>query len=482
MIRPKVHDSVRVLLLEAPYQYSASQGLVGSYFPLGIGYLAAFLRRHGCPVRIFQPPARGGFDPALRRLLADYAPSLVGISVMTPSYPEAVRLCTMVKKHAVCKTVLGGHHVSAVGATVLNQSPNTDFAVVGEGEQTLLELVGALGSGRGEFSSIDGLHWRDANGQLRQNAPRGLIEDLDNLPLPARDLVDMSRYRVHSYIDFGKRSATMITSRGCPFKCIFCSSRLTMGNHYRCRSAEDVLAEIRALVEDYNVDHIVFEDDTMTLRRDRMRDICRGLLELPRRPSWYCLSRVDTLDYPLAKLMRKAGCRMVNFGIESGSPEILEKIGKRISLERAVQAVRDCTRAGLRTQCTFIVGFPFDTPETLKATFDAARRIKPTIAIFFPLTPYPGTSVFEQFMPPEQIPKTVSQWRGFVMTGPKGGVSLNPGYTAAEIRQIASRWNRRFHLRPAQWLRLLRTVAGPQETIDLARGGLYLLSSLFRKT
>ncbi|MDP7636875.1 MAG: radical SAM protein [Phycisphaerae bacterium] len=481
MIHSDAANPARVLLLEAPYHYGAAQSLVGAYFPLGVGYLAAYLRQHGCPVRIFQPPARGGFDPALRRVLADYDPALVGISVMTPSYPEAVRLCEMVKKHSACKTVLGGHHVSAEGAEVLKQSPTTDFAAVGEGEQTLLELAEAVGSGREEFSSIDGLHWRDANGQVRQNAPRGLIEDLDSLPLPARDMVDMSRYRVHSYIDFGKRSATMISSRGCPFRCIFCSSRLTMGNRYRYRSAESVLAEIRSLVADYGVDHIVFEDDTLTLRRDRMRDICRGMLELPRRPSWYCLSRVDTLDYPLAKLMRKAGCRMVNFGIESGSPEILEKIGKRISLERAVQTIGDCTRAGIRTQCTFIVGFPFDTPETLKATFDAARRIKPTIAIFFPLTPYPGTPVFEQFMSPEQIPKTVSQWRGFLMTGPEGGISVNPGHTAAELRQIASRWNRRFHLRPGQLLRLLRTVAGPEEAIRLARSGLYVLSSLFNR-
>jgi len=478
------HNSnpVRALFLEAPYSYGSADGLVGSYFPLGIGYLAAWLKQHGYAVDILQPARGQSIDQALVDKLDSFKPTLVGISVMTPSYPQAVRLCEVIKKSDPSRrTVLGGHHISAVGGEVLEQSPNTDFVVIGEGEQTLLELAGALSAGKNDLSDITGLGWRDADGRTHINPPRDFIADLDSLPHPARELVDMSRFGLHSYIDFGKRSATMVTSRGCPFKCMFCSSWLAMGSRYRWRSAESVLAEIRELVDVHKIDHIVFEDDTMTLRRSRMIEICNALIDMPDSPSWYCLSRVDTMDLELARLMRKARCRMVNFGIESGSPEILEKIGKKISLDKAVDAVAACTRAGLRTQCTFIVGFPYDTDETMELTYRAAVRIKPTIAMFFPLTPYPGTRVFDEFMDPALAPKTVGQWDKFIMTSGQGSISVNPDHSGQNICRIADRWNRRFFRRPSQWFRLLRTVSSVGEFMRLAKGGLYLASTIFRK-
>jgi len=475
-------NPTRALFLEAPYSYGSADGLVGSYFPLGIGYLAAWLKQHGYAVDIVQPAPGQSFDQALQAKLESFKPTLVGISVMTPSYPQAVRICEIVKESDPSRqTVLGGHHISAVGGEVLDQSPNTDFVVIGEGEQTLLELAGALSTGRSDLSDIAGLGWRDAEGKTHINAPRDFITDLDSLPHPARELVDMSRFGLHSYIDFGKRSATMVTSRGCPYKCMFCSSWLAMGSRYRWRSADSVLAEIRELVDVHEVDHIVFEDDTMTLRRSRMVEICNALIDMPNSPSWYCLSRVDTMDLELARLMRKSGCRMVNFGIESGSPEILEKIGKKISLDKAVDAIAACTRAGLRTQCTFIVGFPYDTDETMELTYRAAIRIKPTIAMFFPLTPYPGTSAFNEFMDPSLAPKTVGQWDKFIMTSGEGSISVNPDHSGQNICRIADRWNRRFFRRPSQWFRLLRTVSSVGEFMRLAKGGLYLASTIFRK-
>ncbi|MCP4376408.1 MAG: radical SAM protein [bacterium] len=475
-------NPTRALFIEAPYSYGSAEGLVGSYFPLGLGYLAAWLKQHGYAVDILQPDQGQSVDEALQAKLESFKPTLVGISVMTPSYPQAVNLCEMIKKSDPSrKTVLGGHHISAVGGEVLDQSPNTDFVVIGEGEQTLLELAEALQAGKSDMSEISGLGWRDETGKTRINAPREFITDMDSLPHPARELVDMNRFAIHSYIDFGKRSATMVTSRGCPFKCIFCSSWLAMGSRYRWRSADSVLAEIRELVEVHKVDHIVFEDDTMTLRRSRMVEICNALIDMPNSPSWYCLSRVDTMDRELAKLMRKAGCRMVNFGIESGSPEILKKIGKKISLDKAVDAISACTRAGLRTQCTFIVGFPFDTDETMELTYKTACRIKPTIAMFFPLTPYPGTSVFNEFMDPSLAPKTVGEWDRFIMTSGQGSISVNPDHNGKSICGIADRWNRRFFRRPTQWFRMLRTVSSVGEFMRLAKGGLYLISTMFRK-
>lgn len=471
----------KILFIEAPYSYAnAGKELVGKYFPLGIGYLASYIREAGYSVKIFQPSLDEAYESELKDIIKSFDPSVIGISVMTPSYPRAVGICDMIKSYdKEITTVLGGHHVSAVGKEVLEQSPNSDFAVIGEGELTFHELMRAVGSNDAGYQDIKGLAWRDDNGDIHVNESRELIKDIDSLPLPARDLVDMDQYRLHSYIDFGKKSATMITTRGCPYKCAFCSSWLTMGSRYRFRSVESIMEEVRVLV-DSGVDHIVFEDDTMALKRSRIMAICDALIEMPNRPSWYCLTRVDTMDYELAKKFKKAGCKMVLFGIESGSPEILDFIGKKMSLDKAVEAIDACNKAGLRTQCTFIVGFPADTEKTMAMTYDIAKKINPTIAVFFPLTPYPGTMIFNEYLDKSLIPKTVDEWQKYIMTDNESGISMNEGYSGQEIKAIANKFNRKFFLRPLHILQMLKTVHSPTDFIRLSKGALYLISGFFK--
>lgn len=479
---PTSMKNKRILFIEAPYSYESSgKEVVGKYFPLGIGYLASYIRQFGYTVKIFQPSSDEAYYGELKGFITSFDPSVVGISVMTPSYPRAVEICNMIK--AIDReifTVLGGHHVSAVGKEVMEQSPNTDFAVIGEGEVTFHELLKSLGSDTTDYGEIKGLVWRDNVNTIHVNDDRPLIKDIDSLPFPARDIVDMDQYRLHSYIDFGKKSATMITSRGCPYKCAFCSSWLTMGARYRFRTVENIMKEIQELVND-GIDHIVFEDDTMALKRSRIEAICNALIDMPDRPTWYCLTRVDTMDYDLAKKFKAAGCKMVNFGIESGSPEILKLIGKKISLDRAVEAVAACRKAGLRTQCTFIVGFPIDTDKTMAMTYDIAKKIDPTIAIFFPLTPYPGTRMFNEFLDKSLIPRSVEDWHSYIMTDNKSGISLNLKYTGEQIKAIANKYNRKFFMRPLHILRMLQTVNSPKDFIRLTRGALFLTTNYFKE-
>jgi len=472
----------KILFIEAPYSYaSAGKEVVGKYFPLGIGYLASYIREAGHSVKIFQPSMDEAYDRELKEIIASFAPSIVGISVMTPSYPLAVEICNIIKsKDKEIITVLGGHHVSAVGKEVLEQSENTDFAVIGEGEVTLHELVQALELDTTDYAGIKGLAWRDNGGSIHVNESRELIADIDSLPFPARNLVDMDQYRLHSYIDFGTKSATMVTSRGCPYKCAFCSSWLTMGAKYRFRSVESIMSEIRELVAS-GIDHIVFEDDTMALKRNRIEAICDAMIAMPNRPTWYCLTRVDTMDYELAKKFKAAGCKMVNFGIESGSPEVLKLIGKKISLDRAVEAIAACRKAGLRTQCSFIVGFPIDTDNTMAMTYDIAKKIDPTIAIFFPLTPYPGTRMFDEFLDKSLIPKSVEDWHSYIMTDNKSGISLNAKYTGEQIKAIANKYNRKFFVRPLHMFRMFQTVKSPTDFFRLARGALFLTTGYLKE-
>jgi anaerobic magnesium-protoporphyrin IX monomethyl ester cyclase len=285
--------------------------------------------------------------------------------------------------------------------------------------------------------------------------------------------VDMGVFGVHGHIRIGQRTATMISSRGCPYGCSFCSSRLTMGRGYRMHSPEYVVAEIEMLARQYGVDSIVFEDDTFTVNPERAARICDLLLERKLGIQWYCLSRVDRITRPLVEHMQRAGCRMVNFGIESGVQENLDRIGKKITLEDARRAVRTCDEVGLRTQGTFVIGFPFDTPETIRRTLAFARELPLTVAIFFPLTPYPGTACWD-YLAPEQRPQTLDEWRRYVVGIAESPVSFVDGLTPRDLQRMANRGHLRFYLRPAQAWRMLKTVRSPNELAGYAENALAL--------
>ena len=452
------------------------EAMTKPHFPLGLGYVASFLRRQGHQVRLLL-----GLTPdVLHHQLETFQPDLVGISCMTPTYPQAVAICREVKKRSQAATVLGGPHVTALQEEILQVQPEIDYVVCGEGELTIAELCGMLEKSDRKFSKIKGLVYRTAKGAVKANPRREMIQDVDSLPFPARDLVDMSRLGTHKYIDVGRVSATMISSRGCPFKCAFCSSHITMGKIYRFRSAQNVLAEIDELVNRYHVNHVAFEDDTFTLNRDRVESICRGLIQRNYDLTWYCLSRVESMDFELATLMRRAGCRMVSFGIESGNPEILQKIHKKISLPAARQAIDSCYRAGLRSQCTFILGFPFDTQKTMADTLHFAQELSPTIAIFFALVPYPGTEMYH-YLPESLRPHHAEQWQDFAnMINNQGYLSLVPGLSAAELTKMTERWHLRFYLRPRQLYRMFRTLRTWQEFISFASSGWGLAQKVTR--
>lgn len=467
---------MNILLIEAPYDYGRMENMTKPHFPLGLGYIAAYLRQQGHNVRLVL-----NLTPEdLQHHLQTFTPGLVGVGCMTPTFPQAVAICRNVKTLSGAATVLGGPHVTALKEEILREQPEVDYVVYGEGELTITELCLALGQPDRQVSQIQGLVYRTPDGTVKTTPPRDLIKEVDSLPFPARDLVDMSRLGTHKYIDVGRVSATLISSRGCPFKCAFCSSHVTMGNLYRFRSAQNVLAEIDELVGRYQVNHIAFEDDTFTLNRDRVETICRELIQRNYDLTWYCLSRVESMDPDLARLMRRSGCRLVSFGIESGNPEILKKIHKKISLPAARQAIEACYQAGLRSQCTFILGFPFDTKQTMADTLHFAQELSPTIAIFFALVPYPGTEMY-QYLPESLRPHKAQQWQDFAnMINNQGYLSLMPGVSAAELTRMTERWHLRFYLRPRQLYRMFRTLRTWQEFSSFAASGWGLAQKVTR--
>lgn len=463
---------MKILLLEAPYSYGNASGIVGRYFPLGIGYIASFLDSLGHEVRVLEIDSVSELFEDYNHIADDY--EVIGISVMTCSYPMSIKIADWFKlQNPSIAVVLGGHHVSAVKEAVFSDSEAIDFVIFGEGEHAFSELLQNL-EGGGDFASIKGLIWKDS-GNVVSNPGRELITELDSLPFPCKKIEDIGRYRLHSYIDFGKKSATMITSRGCPFKCLYCSSHLTMGTKYRVRSVENIVDEVKYLVEVHRVDHIVFEDDAFTLKRDRVLALCEEFKKIKNMPTWYCLSKVESMDYELAVAMRKANCRMIAFGVESGNQEILKKVGKTFKLDQGIRVLNECRRAGLNTLCTFIVGFPFDTDKTMRETYEFALKLNPTIAIFFPLTPYPGTPIYDHYLKEQFKPHSALEWADYVITNMSAPISTNEKYSSEQIKSAADKWNKKFYFRPIQVWRLLQTVSKPSDLLSLIKAMFYLI-------
>lgn len=466
---------MRIALLLAPSAdtYGPLKAASGRYFPLGLGYLGAVLKREGHAVLFLDPEAQGLDGNAVAAGLKRFNPSLAGISCATPSYPGARRLAQLVRQAVPrCATVVGGIHVSAMPGRVLEEEPAFDYAVAGEGEETIKELARAVDEGSPDgrtLSLILGLAYRDG-GVVRVNQPRPWITDLDSLPFPAREIADFSLYRPHSHNRRGRRATTIITSRGCPYGCSFCASHVALGRKFRAHSPRYVADEIGHLVNNYGVDQLIINDDTFTLDPSRTRGICEEILRRNLRVSWFCFARANTVTPDILRLMKRAGCFSVGFGIETGDEEILERINKKVTLDEMRHGVAWANSAGLKTQCFFVFGNPGETAETVEKTVRFSLELKPALAFFNMMVPYPGTEEFARHFASEESRKGI-RWEDWVAVGPRSAVQV-PGIPSLE-RAVAEA-NRRFYFRPSAVWRYLANAGSVREVLEAFRGALAL--------
>jgi radical SAM superfamily enzyme YgiQ (UPF0313 family) len=468
---------MRIALLNAPYAaaYGPLKSASGRYFPLGLGYLGAVLRRAGHEVVLIDPEAARLGEDALAARLRDFAPPLVGISCATPTFPAARRLAGLAKAAVPgCVTILGGVHATAVPAAVLAQAPEIDLAGLGEGEETVVELARRIGDGSlaaDVLREVPGIAFR-RGGEVKVNPMRPWIRDLDALPFPARDLVDFDLYVPHAHNRRGRRATTAISSRGCPYPCVFCASHVVLGRGFRCHSPEYVVGEIEHLVRTHGVDQIIYNDDAFTTNRARDERICELILQRNLRISWFCFARADGVTKDLLLLMKRAGCYSVGFGIESGDPDVLRAMRKNETIDQMRQAVGWANAAGLKTQCFFVFGNPGETPKAVERTVRFAIELSPALAFFNMMVPYPGTEAYfgEQGPPLDRV-----RWEDWVAVGPHAAVSI-PGLPPLE--RLVARANRRFYFRPGQILRMLAHASNPQEVWQLVRGALALTAQI----
>jgi radical SAM superfamily enzyme YgiQ (UPF0313 family) len=372
---------LRVALVNPPPASHAEMHDLPCYPHSAVAFLAAALRTEGFSVTVIDAKLeRLPTERALERL-RDLAPSLLGITCMTHDVGAAAKFAARARSDDPrLRVVVGGVHATALPADTLRDFPAFDFAVFGEGEETIVELARALCDG-GRFDGIRGLAWKDG-GEVRVNASRPWIENLDRLPMPAWDLFPAAReYHI-------------VTARGCPFECVFCMS--PYGNRVRRRSPESVVAEMRQVVDRYHPRYYQLNDESFALHPDRARAILDGIVAHPplRAVPKGASLRVNNVTEDLMRRMKEAGFVFVDFGIESGDPEILKRIRKRITMDAVRRAVAITKAAGIATGGNYILGHPGETPETIRRTLRFAVELNCEFNAIGIMTPYPSTEIW----------------------------------------------------------------------------------------
>ena len=373
---------MKVLLINPPYPFEESPTP-----PFGIISLAAYLEREGVEVAvedyIVQPYSR----ERARQALNSIRPDVVGATAVTMNVKRALSILRDYKEeNPEIVTVMGGPHVSFDAEAILTDHPFLDYIVRGEGEITFTETLRALGAGS-SLEGIEGISLR-LDGAVRHNPARPLIPDINVLPYPARHLISLSRYRALGF------PINMVTSRGCPNKCIFCVGSRMVGRRVRYLDVSRVVDEFE-LLSTMRFRQINIVDDLFTANKNRCISICEEIMRRGIRHRWTAFARVDTVSRELLSAMKAAGCATLCFGIESGNQEILDLVKKNITLEKARAAVDLCNETGIEPMTSYILGLPGETPETVRKTMEFARSLSPMYGYHI-LAPFPGTEVREK--------------------------------------------------------------------------------------
>lgn len=454
-------DDVKILLINPPQTFFPSSQSVVAGLPLGIMYIAGILEENGYNVEILDAlisdfPSRREGDvkqygmpwEKIKEAVKRKKPDIVGITCpFTAQVDNGIKVSEIVKEvDDEILTIVGGPHVSVRAIEFLNEAQHVDIAVIGEGEYTMLDIMKYY-EGKKNISEIPGIAWRKDD-DIILNPRRPFTKNLDELPLPAYHLVDMGnylnprriRYRATKYL----REISMVTSRGCPFNCIFCSIHLHMGKAWRGHSKEYVISHIKHLVNNYGVNHIHFEDDNLTLDMRRFDDILDGLIDQRTKFSWDMPNgiRSDRLTIDMLKKMKKTGCINLTIGVESGDQFILDNvIDKHLHLEDVIKISKMCKELNIPLSAFFVIGFPGEKKENMNRTTEFALMLKKEYKVNMSLmvaTPLYGTRLYEVckekgYLTRELTPRALSE--GTQVDGV--GLIKTEDFTPEEIKKLA---------------------------------------------
>ena len=454
----------RVLLLYPPTRLG-KELLPRLMPPLGISHLASIIR-DDYDVKLYDATGedfdnvvelprgfrRNGVSyDTIRALIEEFQPDFVGMTCLFSScFPVIQELCDIIKDvDPSILTAAGGCHPSFLARQCLDETPNLDFIGKGEGEYALRDLLAAVNDGS-DLRGVNGLAFRE-HGDVYVNEKVGYIPDLDALPYPARDMLNLELYyggTHHGIAETHRKVAVMYSSRGCAAKCIFCSSVEFWGHDYRYRSPESLLDEMEFLVDTYGIQEIQFEDDNLTQNKKRAKDIFQGMIDrgLNKKVVWNTPNGIAlwALDIPLLRLAKQAGCYQLTLAIESGSQEVVDNIiHKPLDLAKARDLAREIKVLGLDTNAFFIIGFPGETLADMRETFAYARELDLNSACFFIAQPLPGTRLFDISVRNGYLP---ADFRFEDATYSRGVIST-PDWTADQVQKLANTELLKYQLR-----------------------------------
>tara|TARA_B100002003_G_scaffold194245_1_gene183821 strand:- start:255 stop:1703 length:1449 start_codon:yes stop_codon:yes gene_type:complete len=417
--------------------------------------LAAYVRENGFPdIKILDAYALGLNHNDIASYIREYDPQVIGLSCYTSDSPLTIQLTESLKRLFPKKyIVLGGVHASVFYKEFLTRG-KADFIVYGEGESTFLELLKTLRNG-GSLGKIKGLFFRE-NDEFVRTGPRPFIENLDILPKEAWDLAPMHLYRLpfHFHSE-GNRS--LITSRGCPVGCTFCA--VHQGKKIRYQSAHRVVDDFMELVNKYDAKHIHFMDSLFVGNKQRIIEIMERLIASKNKVSWSCSAHVNFLNRNILKLMKRAGCSMISYGIESGVQELLNNIKKRTSLDKIKEIVGLTNEVGLKTRGLFMLGLPGETEEKSLQTIKFALSLPLDSAQFAITTPYPGTELYYQLVKDNKINamawERYSAYSAFTNSEP---IYVPGGMTSSQLKKLQKKALIYFYFRPKQVLEEIKKL------------------------
>ncbi len=452
------------------------------YYPMWLAYATGVLEKAGHKVKLLDAPAEGKNRAQTLKIAKRFKPELCALDTSTASIFNDLVVAEKLKDATGCFTAMMGTHVSALPEWTLQQNAAVDAVAVHEYDYTLRELAEELGKKKPNLAKVKGLVYR-SKGKIIRNESRPFIKNLDELPFVSAVYKKHLNPRNYFYPANLYPEITIVTGRGCPFRCTYCVLPQTMfSRSYRTRSIESVIAELKYIKKAFpKAKEVFFEDDTLTANPYRVREMCDAMLKEDLQLTWSTNARAD-VDFFTLKKMKKSGCRLLCVGIESGSQEILNNIRKGTRIETIRRFMADAKRAGILVHGCFMLGNKGETKETIRKTIDFAKELDPDTAQFFPIMVYPGTEAYEYFRREGfLVSEDYAQWVN--EEGSHNCMVSRPWLSSRELVQLCDMGRREFYLRPKFLAgKVKEGLADPKEFMRLAKGGKTFLKYIVRGT
>jgi len=413
--------------------------------PIGLMYVAAALEKAGFTVQMLDNYLMKEPAQEVKELITKLNPMMVGITCGSATYARCVETAKTIKEvKPDCAIVVGGWHASYLPETLLSH-PEIDYVVIGEGERAITQLATALATGEvSQAQTVDGVAYRGSSGNIIK--PPKFIENMDEIPYPARHLLPLELYdRTIEFLD-SKPADVMSISRGCVFNCGFCETRKLWGNICRGFSPRRVIGEIEDLMAHYGTRGIYFINDNFTLRKEKTKELCNLMIEKKLNLEWVCDTRVDLVDDELLELMSKAGCKVVWFGVESGSEKVLQRIGRNTKPEQVETAFKLCKKHGIKTACSFMIGLPDETLADMEVSLKFAKKLNPDFCMFNIFIAYPDSRLYNEMLQSGKY----TQLDDYLLS------VKTDEYDFESLKAVQWRFFKSFHMTPSQIMKRVK--------------------------